>query len=103
MVYATYFYFRGQRSFRGHARFWAKKLQEFLSQDLNIVEFFNLNWNNAFLCCICIFFFIQVKGHQRGQKVKFVFQWAEKNQLFQIAKITVPTCSTWTEMQKCPR
>ena len=78
MMYVGNFYFRGQRSYRGHIRFWAKKLQEFLSPELNIVEFFNLNWNNAFLCCTCVFFFIWVKSHQEGQKVKIRFSMGRK-------------------------
>ena len=103
MMYVGNFYFRGQRSFRGHIRFWAKKLQEFLSQELNIVEFFNLNWNNAFLCCTCGFFSHPDQRSLRGSKGQIRFSMGQKNQLFQIAKITVPMCSTWTEIQKCPR
>ena len=34
---------------RGHFRFLAEKLREFLSQELSLVECFNLKWNNAFL------------------------------------------------------
>ena len=53
---------KGQRSLRGHFRFYAKKLKAFFSPELNIVECFTLNWNNAFLCFACVFFFIEIKG-----------------------------------------
>ncbi len=81
MMYARYFCFGGQRSFRGHFRFSALKFQEFLFPQLGIVEFFGLNWNNAFLSSICVFFFIRIEGHLGGQKVKFVFPMAEKYQI----------------------
>ena len=45
-----------QRSLRGHFRFGSKKLQEFLFPQLGIVEFFYLNWNNAFSHSTCVFF-----------------------------------------------
>ena len=35
----------------------------FLSPELNRVETFNLNWNNAFCRCTCVFFVIGIEGH----------------------------------------
>ena len=44
--------------------------QEFLFPQLGKAEFFSLNCNNAFLCCLCVFFLIRIRGLSRGQKVK---------------------------------
>ena len=48
---------------RGHEVKKVKKLQEFLFAAVNRVEFFNLNWNNAFCLRTCVFFFVGIKGH----------------------------------------
>ena len=39
------------------------KLYDFLSPELNRVETFNLNWNNAFCRCTCVFIFNGIEGH----------------------------------------
>ena len=93
MMFARYFCFGGQRSFRVHFRFSVENFQEFLFPQFGIVEFFGLNWNNAFSSSICVFFFIQIEGHLGGQKVKFVFQMAKKIKYFKL-KLNVSTCST---------
>ena len=99
-MYAWYFLFWRSKSPRGHFRFWARKLQEFIFPQLGTVENFNLNWDNPFFSRTCVVFLIQIEGHSGGQKVKFVFQLVKKYQIFQIAKIKVSSCSTWTEKQK---
>ena len=105
-MYAWYFYFGGQRSLRGHFRFGAKKLQEFLFPQLGTIEFFDLNWNNAFSHSIVfshVYFFKSGSKVIKGSKGQIRFSMGRKMKLFQMAKITVSMCSTWIEMQKCPR
>ena len=62
---------------------WTFKLLGFLSQELNIAEFFYSNWNNAFCRCTCDFLLGSkvIKGVKRSnlffngpKKVKY-FEW----------------------------
>ncbi len=84
-MYAQYFYFVGQRSFSGHFRFSGKKIQEFLFPQVGIVDFFNLNWNNAFLSSIFFLSGSKVIKGSKGQ-IWFFFQMAKKIKYFKLQK-----------------
>ena len=49
--------------------------------------------------CKCVHNDLVVRPTIKGSKV----EESQNLKIFQMAKITVSTCSTWTVMQKCPR
>ena len=56
------------------------KLYNFLSPELNRVETFHLNWNNAFCRCTCVLFFFSsgskvIKGTNGRQKIYEIFHF----------------------------
>ena len=61
--YTSYDPYVDQRSNEVTSGFQVIKLLEFLSPELNIVQFSNLNWNNAFCLYTCVFFSLGIEGH----------------------------------------
>ncbi len=81
LMYVWYFYFGGQRSLRGHFRFWAKKFKNYYFLN-EAQQNFLIKTGTMHFCLVHAYFFVsRSKVIQGVKRSNLFFQWPKKSNI----------------------